>query len=102
MRVMEVMRLAREAGVEFSLMGGRAVMKATRKPLAPEALALIREHRTRITAVVTMRCAQCGAGAYTDPPSDPPTVQVVEGGRTEWLHPECADYRERRYGKRRT
>jgi putative DNA primase/helicase len=34
-------------------------------------------------------CAQCGAGIGSDPPGDPPTVQVSESGQSFWLHDEC-------------
>jgi predicted nucleic acid-binding Zn ribbon protein len=40
-------------------------------------------------------CYQCGAGTFTDPPSDEPTVTAFHSGRRIWLRPECAAYRDR-------
>jgi hypothetical protein len=37
-------------------------------------------------------CAQCGGGVASNPPTDPPTVQVSESGQTLWLHSECVGF----------
>jgi len=103
-RPSEVLRLAREAGVTADVEGARVVLRAARQP-PDDVLALLKEHKAELVAMLrpdaALVCAQCGAGPSTVPPSDAPAIKVTKGTTIEWLHPECADFR-RRYGKPRS
>jgi hypothetical protein len=52
------------------------------------------DDKTRDHSAARAVCAQCGAGPSTDPPSDPPQMTLLQGGKSVWLHPECRRFHE--------
>jgi len=75
----------------FRQKGGRTIHVLQPISIIPDE----NDERRPPKAVVHHSCYQCGAGIFTDPPSNEPTVTAIHAGRKIWLHPECAAYRER-------